>query len=148
MNCRKASKQKIFNTVFNHLLTQGRPAVSPTGECMYRQEVRGQVRTCAVGCLIPKAKYDPSYESFAVAVVPEMSASEAVQLKKLRAALGFEGKLSVADKEKLRLLESLQTLHDMAANRSRVNVDGTFSRRFLRKEGESIAAMNDIKFDF
>lgn len=56
------SEQEIFDTVYRHMLTQGRKA-SPDGLlCRYRTVVDGNVLTCAVGCLIPDSEYKPTFE--------------------------------------------------------------------------------------
>lgn len=51
--------QQIFDKVATHLFTQGEPAKNG-GTCKYRDS---QGRSCAVGCLIPPDKYDPSFEN-------------------------------------------------------------------------------------
>ena len=52
--------QSIFDTVAAHLLTQNDRAQEPSG-CRYRMPA-GDTRTCAVGCLITDAEYDPAME--------------------------------------------------------------------------------------
>jgi hypothetical protein len=56
-------RQMIFNTVYTHLMLQGRSSVSATGHCKYR----GPNGTkCAVGFLIPDSKYIEEIEGLAV----------------------------------------------------------------------------------
>lgn len=54
------TRQEIFNTVADHLLAQGRPAMRiGTKMCAYRS---ADGATCAVGCLIPDTHYTPEME--------------------------------------------------------------------------------------
>jgi len=50
------SRQEMFNTVSEHLLTQGEKAFDVAGTCVYRG-AKGM--SCAVGCLIPDSLYEP-----------------------------------------------------------------------------------------
>jgi hypothetical protein len=52
-------KQKTFDTVLAHLRRQGRPALNKEG-CRYRTS---DGLMCAVGCLIPDARYSPDIEN-------------------------------------------------------------------------------------
>lgn len=54
---RQKSKQKTFDHVVKHLLTQGEPSVSGP-VCLYRHENL----MCAVGCLIDDKNYEGSLE--------------------------------------------------------------------------------------
>lgn len=57
------SKQKTFDTVAKHLLTQNQKSFDPDKNiCRYRY---GDLK-CAVGCLIPDSSYHKSIEGFAV----------------------------------------------------------------------------------
>ncbi len=53
------TKQETFDTVYKHLVTQGRPSIKED-QCLYRGPKN---RTCAVGCLIPDELYDPKMEA-------------------------------------------------------------------------------------
>lgn len=54
------TNQVMFNKVAKHLLKQGNKATEMSnGACRYRG-IEG--RKCAIGCLIPDNKYDPSWE--------------------------------------------------------------------------------------
>lgn len=54
------SMQDIFDTVANHLLTQGKQAKTQiSGSCVYRDEDDNK---CAVGCLILDEDYDKAME--------------------------------------------------------------------------------------
>ncbi|MFA6510118.1 MAG: hypothetical protein WCV62_06690 [Candidatus Peribacteraceae bacterium] len=121
----------------NHLNAQKRPAVGCEGSCLYRHEVRGRVMTCAVGCLIPESKYNPSFEGNSITASGEGT-------KALRRVLGLGSEFLVpADAEKLDLLRSLQQLHD--AGTDHLNKDGTFSLRYLREGERRIAEQFGIK---
>lgn len=54
---RQKSKQKTFDHVVKHLLTQGEPSISGP-DCLYRHENL----MCAVGCLIDDKNYKRSLE--------------------------------------------------------------------------------------
>lgn len=56
--------QEIFETVKNHLLTQGKKAkaASTFNTCKYRTQ---DGLKCAVGCLIPDDKYMPEFDGSA-----------------------------------------------------------------------------------
>ena len=57
------TKQEIFNTVRDHLLTQGTRSTNKRGRCAYRGEDGAR---CAVGALIPDHLYDPTLEDLGV----------------------------------------------------------------------------------
>lgn len=90
--------QEVFDHVVNHFRRQGRPAIHPLwapdsdayARCVYRT---ADGNKCAVGCLIPDEKYDPSFEG------------QSVYEPKVLAATGLA-------REFLPLLSSLQTAHD------------------------------------
>ena len=65
------------------------------GSCFYRRTVGGRVRKCAVGCLIPKAKYSKEIEGRSISSIYSLPA-----MRELFAEVdgGF--------------LEEVQTLHD------------------------------------
>jgi hypothetical protein len=89
-------RQMIFNTVYTHLMLQGRSSVSATGHCKYR----GPNGTkCAVGFLIPDSKYQEDIEGLAVHNLVDLypqvfSASDAL----------------------IPLLTSMQMVHDSASH--------------------------------
>lgn len=56
------TNQTMFNRVSKHLLTQKRKSVNK-GECAYYGPNNLK---CAVGVLIPRAKYSPSFEGYGV----------------------------------------------------------------------------------
>lgn len=97
------SAQVIFNRVANHLLTQNAKAMRARyhedGErysadiCAYRAD---DGKKCAVGCLIPDYLYDSNIEA--------MSCSAG----RVRDILEFSG----VSTDKIKLLESLQYIHD------------------------------------
>jgi hypothetical protein len=93
--------------------------------------------TCAIGCLIPKSKYNSSFEGNSI-----MASGEGTNA--LRRVLGLESP-TASDVVKLALLRSLQQLHDEGTDR--LNKDGTFSLRYLRDGGRRIAEQFDIKID-
>lgn len=93
MDLNKASYQKIFNKVVNHLRTQGVQALAPTGSCYYK--VPHSKLKCAVGCLIPSNKYNRSIEGSAVNQRPVYS------------MLGLK---SVS--KKIAFLREIQNIHD------------------------------------
>lgn len=70
--------QEIFDTVINHLLQQGGPALNYNYDdealddpvCRYRSN---NGLKCAVGCLIPDDQYDPLMEGMGVTVTSPSS---------------------------------------------------------------------------
>jgi hypothetical protein len=87
------NNQEIFDTVARHLIKQGRPAKNELGECAYRTD--GGL-SCAVGCLIPDALYDPRIEGTDVDAVLRHAASM----------------LPGVTRGNISLLRSLQITHD------------------------------------
>lgn len=91
--------QSIFTRVATHLLTQ-KSAASQDGQCFYRD---ANSKQCAVGCLIPDALYNHTFEYKGVfglcKVLKASSDTSAVMLGK---ALEENGELLV----------TLQALHD------------------------------------
>ena len=55
-----SQKQKMFETMVNHLARQNSRSVDAYNTCMYRGE---DGRMCAVGCLISDEAYDPIFET-------------------------------------------------------------------------------------
>lgn len=91
--------QEIFDKVAAHLLTQMVKSQNEAGhKCMYR----GTANTrCAVGCLIPDDKYDPSMEK--VGGIFKVSDIKSLRLDEV----GIE-----ANETNQRILGALQFLHD------------------------------------
>jgi hypothetical protein len=73
------TEQKIFDYVTNHLLMQKDRSRHMTGQCAYRDVDRGY--SCAVGCLIPDAWYNPRMEHQSVCTLTRLTHIE--QLKNL-----------------------------------------------------------------
>lgn len=98
------TNQEIFDTVYRHLLKQGRRSTrqrpgNPAGQdplCVYRAPNGDR---CAVGCLIPDDLYSPDMEGLGVLIL-------AAKVPKFLAM--FTGKPDTA----LRLLGRLQVVHD------------------------------------
>ena len=94
--------QYLYSRVRRHLLTQGKQAraviarFDSDNECVYRSP---DGLMCAVGCLIPPDKYDPSFEGSGLGTNVL-----------LRTFLKEEGIASTDDE--LHLLGRLQALHD------------------------------------
>lgn len=60
-------KQEIFNKVFNHLVSQGKPSFRVKDAGVYWCAYRGNAsEACAVGCLITDDAYDSRIEGLAV----------------------------------------------------------------------------------
>lgn len=55
--------QETFNTVAEHLLTQGHRAETADGLCVYRNDAGD---SCAVGCLIPADAYSSDFEGLSL----------------------------------------------------------------------------------
>lgn len=91
------NKQKIFNTVAKHLLTQGCQAIDPTiNICQYKDHLGNK---CAIGCLISPEIYSPDLEG------------AAVDNYKVVAALNASG-IAYINSSDIELLQALQTIHD------------------------------------
>ena len=101
------TNQEVYNTVVRHLQVQGVQAKGFGGQCIYRSEVIQEgfcedspplhaPLSCAVGCLIPKNKYNPEFENDVLSYRPALQA--------LLTAEGMGGSYD--------LLERLQTVHD------------------------------------
>lgn len=88
------SAQQVFDTVVNHLRTQGRRALDDAdGTCMYRAPNGDK---CAAGILIPDELYHPSMEGASLSKLINGGDEVIVQL------FG----------QNLPLVEALQTVHD------------------------------------
>lgn len=57
------NKQETFTKVANHLLKQWARSVGLRGACKYRGK---DGLMCAIGCLIPRSKYQPALEGKSV----------------------------------------------------------------------------------
>lgn len=88
--------QEIFDKVATHLATQGKKSLGPMGGCLYRSP---DGCMCAVGCLITDEAYQESMEGWCVSEVGFRNAIE---------QSGIEYTV-----ENLRLLSSLQSIHDV-----------------------------------
>lgn len=108
------TNRQIFDTVKNHLLTQGDRAEDEIdGEigCAYRGDAGAK---CAVGCLIPDDKYTPEIEGVALGSYVGTDASYdklRAQKAKLFDVLRASG-VDVDNPETERLLQDLQSCHD------------------------------------
>lgn len=59
MTAEKSSMQRMFDTVYRHLLTQHVRSQDEHDKCMYRNPAGLK---CALGCLIPDESYRPEFE--------------------------------------------------------------------------------------
>lgn len=94
-------RQKVYNRVRRHLLTQNRVSANGTG-CLYRtyDPNTRRVLKCAVGCLIPFRHYNPAMEEISIL------ADEPLLHEALASSLpGFSS-------EDLDFLYCLQEIHD------------------------------------
>lgn len=121
--------QQIFDKVCNHLIKQGRIA-SMHGNCKYRTNTGLK---CALGCLIPKKKYDTKIEGFTLQS-EECSQSLLPGHQKLVEILKSEN----ISTRSFPLLKSLQDVHDGSQNRLRGN-DNRFNIPVLKKDLRRIA---------
>lgn len=87
------NKQKVFNQVVIHLITQNERAFGPRGNCVYRGK---DGLRCAIGCLIPDDKYNEDMEGTPLS--KKQSVQDAISLK--------------MSSLHLQLLVSLQFIHD------------------------------------
>jgi len=53
------NNQQAFEKSARHILNQGERSIGEDGDCQYRGQ-NGNM--CALGCLIPDRKYDPTFE--------------------------------------------------------------------------------------
>lgn len=98
------TKQKIFDRVARHLLTQNKKAWRGN-VCSYRDT---DGLTCAVGCLIPPERYEARFEGLDISR-PDGLDSRGEARAALYAALHAAG---VDAKRSERLLRHLQSVHD------------------------------------
>ena len=91
--------QEVFETVANHLFTQGQQAKNDVGHCMYRG-IGGT--KCAVGILISDAdyEYDMDMGFSSEDLVAEFQSCPSISLMK----------------EHIQLLSALQVVHDEDSN--------------------------------
>lgn len=101
------NKQEIFDTVVNHLFTQGRPAAHGSS-CKYRTDTGLK---CAVGVFIPDDMYSVGMEGKDVAGLIFWGEDEGYDLPDL-----------IKNKENTNLLRDLQKVHD--ESRSKVETKG------------------------
>jgi hypothetical protein len=99
-------KQKVFDQVAKHLLEQSAPSVDKDGNCLYRNA--GGLK-CAIGCLIPDAKFVASMEG-------PLSSYNTKLIKALQEELGD---ISADD---FNFLRKLQTIHDGHNHKSPTNL--------------------------
>ena len=59
----QAKAQEVFDQITQHLLKQGKAAISATGACRYRIETAEGVLKCAAGCLIADDEYNREWEN-------------------------------------------------------------------------------------
>ena len=59
----QATAQEVFDQITQHLLKQGKAAISATGACRYRIETAEGVLKCAAGCLIADDEYNREWEN-------------------------------------------------------------------------------------
>jgi hypothetical protein len=115
------TRKEIFDTVKNHLLTQGKQSVRPPTEkekldgitqpmCVYRSE---DGCSCAVGCLIPDDPRIPEIEGIGVWLLMERFPPLArIESLKIFKELLIKGDIDVTDGNTLELLRTLQGIHD------------------------------------
>ncbi len=97
------NRQEIFNTVAEHLLTQGRQAKkADNSSCVYRSTNGDK---CAIGCLIPDDRYSPKLENNTALTLHTRIYTNG--LSYLEQALGY----SINAKDAI-FLRDLQRIHD------------------------------------
>lgn len=112
---RLLTHQEIFNTVATHLLKQNAQCGDQIG-CRYYDPKTGH--KCAVGCLIPPARYDGHLEGHSIESIisvlhglykgeDQLDADQ----QELLAILGDVG-VDTTDLNTLKLLHELQQIHD------------------------------------
>ena len=97
------NRQQIYNTVRDHLLSQGQRALEVVGRsgmtaiaCKYRIVKNGQILKCAIGCLIDDVYYSELLEGRTIrseSVQGAVAASIGVALKEIYAEHSFLGGL-------------------------------------------------------
>lgn len=91
----------ILDTMIEHLVTQGRPAMTDNGACHYRQYDGAM---CAVGALIPDSLYDPHMENNGIGFVMDDFPELTAYLQSLAPSI-YPGSLA-------RFLQQVQMYHD------------------------------------
>lgn len=124
------TKQEEFDAVVKHLYAQGRPAKDNKGNCCYRA---GQVDelSCAVGCRIPDAAYDPQMDSDDGTGTGISSLIE-----------NFFSVIPLEINEYRDMFRELQAIHDTAE----LNDDGTFDLDQLNMHLALVASANGLNF--
>lgn len=114
---RLLTHQEIFDTVATHLLRQNAQCGDQIG-CRYYDPQTGH--KCAVGCLIPPARYDGHLEGHSIESIISVLTGlckDGDQLdanqQELLGILGDAG-VNVSDLNTLKLLHKLQEIHDQA----------------------------------
>ena len=97
-----SKERKLLERIIKHFEKQGRFARDDHG-CVYRKIVEGRICKCALGCLVPKSKYNPDMEKVALYSDYGDSYRHAV-LKTVLVDLGLY--------EHKEFLASMQYLHD------------------------------------
>jgi hypothetical protein len=116
------NRQKIFNHVANHLISQSAKAQDDDGACRYRARVNNQTLKCAIGCLID----DSVYEQYACGSFNKLE-EKPVDYKIVREALTKSG-IDLEDRD-ADFLRELQEIHD----HSPVALWGTRLTEFARQ---------------
>lgn len=108
------SSQEIFDKVATHLLTQGKRALLPSGDCAYRGQDGSK---CAIGCLIPDDLYEGTFKQYEGKVWCVIPDDELL-------------KIGIEKDKNYRLLTQLQSVHD------NLYEDPAFWKQDLRKLAE------------
>lgn len=121
---------ELFNSIANHLITQGRPSIGSFGRCLYRGADGAK---CAVGFLIPDEDYNPEWDKQGLGVF----------------SLATMGYLSSVPTAVLPMLNKLQQAHDDPENHLRNDNDEAiaFDLPALKAALNKIAADFDINAD-
>ena len=93
------SQKAIFAKVSKHLIKQNAQSRNPVGDCVFRNY---QGQSCAIGCLIPKDRYESSFEG-------ELLEEDEDLQHVLKHAIGVNPKKRAA---KIELLQALMAVHD------------------------------------
>jgi hypothetical protein len=123
------TKQFEFDAVVAHLYAQGRPAKAGMNQCLYRAEYDGKTLSCAVGCRIPDATYEPAMDA-----LDDTSVDILVE--------EFGNVLPKEIEEYLPMFERLQSAHDDSSH----TVAGGFNLKVLGKRLECIATEFGLNF--
>lgn len=112
------SKQKIFNIVVVHMLSQNAKSIVETEfgtSCGYRGD---QGRSCAIGCLIKDEFYNPDYEG------------QPCRDKRVKEALAKSG---IEPESNQLMLSRLQHIHDNYVPSQWANQLGILAHRYNLK---------------